>query len=286
MVFTNAGGAMAVLMFWNIGRTAGGEAIGNLCRENDVDILLLAEAEIPSARLTTEINQVTDSTRTIWELPHLGSRIRALTRFATGYVEPVFDDGHVKMLHLRPPVGLPLLIVAVHLPSKLWAGADDQQYRVRRLRLDIVAAEGRVGHQNTVVIGDLNMNPFEDAMTAADGLHGVMDKQLAARPARTVQGQVWDYFYNPMWSRLGDDSTGPPGTYWHAGSGLVSHVWNTFDQVLLRPSLLPCYDPRRLLVPDRIGERPILHFGRGRTGLSDHLPVVVGLSIERELSSG
>jgi hypothetical protein len=83
------------------------------------------------------------------------------------------------------------------------------------------------------------VNPFEDALTAADGLQGVMDKQVAARPARTVRGRVWDYFYNPMWSRLGDDSPGPPGTFWRAGSGLVNHFWNTFDQVLLRPGLLP-----------------------------------------------
>jgi hypothetical protein len=277
---------MAVLMFWNVGGMTGGEAIGHLCRDHDVDILLLAEAETTSARLTTEINGAKDSTGIFWELPHLESRIRAFTRYAPGCLEPVFDDGHVKMLHLRPPVGLPLLIVAAHLPSKLWSEPDDQSYRVRRLRQDIAAAEVRGGQQNTVVIGDLNVNPFEDALAAADGLHGVMDKQLAGRPARTVQGQSWDYFYNPMWSRLGDDSAGPPGTYWQAGSGLVSHVWNTFDQVLLRPALLSCYDPARLLVPDRAGERLILHFGKCGTGLSDHLPLVLGLSIEGEPRGG
>ncbi len=69
-----------------------------------------------------------------------------------------------------------------------------------------MAQETHLGHRNTVVIGDLNVNPFEDALTAADGLQGVMDRAVAARPARTVQGHAWDYFYNPMWSRLGDDS--------------------------------------------------------------------------------
>jgi hypothetical protein len=34
-------------------------------------------------------------------------------------VRPIFDDGHVKMLELRPPIGVSLLIVAAHLPSKL-----------------------------------------------------------------------------------------------------------------------------------------------------------------------
>jgi len=190
------------------------------------------------------------------------------------------------MLDLQPPIGLPLLIVAVHLPSKLHAGDNDQELRIRQLREDITAQEARSGHQNTVVIGDLNVNPFEDALTAADGLQGVMDKKVAARPARTVQGRPWDYFYNPMWSRLGDDSPGPPGTYWYVGSGQVTHFWNTFDQVLLRPGLLPCYDPARLVVPDRAGDYPIFRESGGGADLSDHLPVILGLSIEKEMSGG
>ena len=274
---------MTVVMFWNTGKTATGETIGQLCQENDVDLLLLAETETPSARLTTEINGATASTRTIWELPRLESRVRAFTRYAPGLVKPVFDDAHVKMLHLTPPIGFPLLIVAAHLPSKLWAEDEDQSYRVRRLRQDIVEAEGRVGHQNTMIIGDLNANPFEDALMAADGLHGMMDKAVVERGPRSVQRQAWDYFYNPMWSRLGDESRGRPGTYWRSGSGVVSHFWHTFDQVLLRPGLLHCYDTERLVVPDRVGEHAILGLGRSGAGLSDHLPVVIGLDIEKEL---
>jgi len=277
---------MAVLMFWNTNGRAPGAAIGELCRDHRVDILLLAEMETKSALLVTEINRVTGTARTFWELPRRESRIRALTHYAPGEVRPAFDDGHVKVLELHPPIGRPLLIVAAHLPSKLWLGEDEQNYRFRRLRKDIEAQEARAGHRNTVVIGDLNVNPFEDALTAADGLQGVMDRTVAARPARMVQGQSWDYFYNPMWSRLGDDSKGPPGTYWHTGSGLVSHFWNTFDQVLLRPGLLACYDRDGLVVPTHVGDRSILHHGADGTGVSDHLPVVLALSIEEGVGRG
>ena len=246
--------------------------------------LLLAEAETQSAHLVEEVNAAMGSARPLWELlPHSGNRIRAFTRYAPTILRPVSDSSYVKMLHLQPTIGLPILIVAAHLPSKLHADAGTQRYVIRELRDDITSQEARMGHQNTLVIGDLNVNPFEDALTAADGLHGVMDKEVAARSARTVRDRRWDYFYNPMWSRLGDESAGPPGTYWYVGSGLVNHFWNTFDQVLLRPGLLSCYDPGRLVVPDRVGERPILASGRGSgSGLSDHLPVVIGLSIERE----
>jgi endonuclease/exonuclease/phosphatase family metal-dependent hydrolase len=116
-------------------------------------------------------------------LLRLASRVRAFTRYAPGRLVPAFDDPHVKMLHLHPPIGLPLLIVAAHLPSKLRGDDQDQGYRIRRLRSDIEAQEARSRHQNTLVIGDLNVNPFEDALTAADGLHGV-DGQASGQSSR------------------------------------------------------------------------------------------------------
>ncbi len=117
---------MAVLMFWNTGQRNNGGAVGHLCREHEVDILLLAETETGSAELVTQVSRTTGRQRTFWELPRLGSRLRAFTHYAPGMVRPIFDDGHVKMLEFRPPIGSPLLIVAVHLPSKLWAGAEEQ----------------------------------------------------------------------------------------------------------------------------------------------------------------
>lgn len=275
---------MVVLLFWNTNGCTDGHIIGQLCREHKVDVLLLAETEIGSAELTTEINQITSVGRTFWELSHWDSRsrVRALTHYTPDLVLPVFDDPHVKMLAIRLHAGRPLLIVAAHLPSKMWPEPEDQSYRVRQLRVDIEREESHVGHRNTVVIGDLNLNPFEDALTAADGLHGVMDRKVALREPRVVQGRRWSYFYNPMWSRMGDDSAGPPGTYWYSGSRLVNHFWNTFDQVLLRPELLPCYDPAGLIVPTRVADRDILPQPGGGPGLSDHLPVVLGLSIDEE----
>jgi hypothetical protein len=276
---------MAVLLFWNLGGRQDAVALRDLCRTHDVDVLLLAEAAAPSIEFMATLNGPPGTPRPLWELPHLESRIRAFTRYPPQCISPAFDDSHVKMLHLRPPIGPPLLIVAAHLPSKLWAEDEDQQYRVRQLRSDIVTQETKFGHQNTVIIGDLNANPFEAALTAADGLHGVMDRRVALRRPPRIRGQSWDYFYNPMWSRLGDESPGPSGTYWRAGTSLINYYWNTFDQVLLRPALLPFYDPAGLIVPEEAGVRRILDDGT-RIGLSDHLPVAITLAIEKEMDSG
>jgi hypothetical protein len=141
--------------------------------------------------------------------------------------------------------------------------------------------EEETGNRNSVLVGDFNMSPFEAGMVSADGVHGVMDKELARAVDREVSGQSRSYFYNPMWSRLGDESEGPPGTYFMRG-GMISHFWHTFDQVLFRPSLLDFYSGSALKVVTKIGATDLLKTsGQIDRSLSDHLPLVFGLSIER-----
>lgn len=106
------------------------------------------------------------------------------------------------------PVGRPLLIVAAHLPSKLHMDPEAQYSVARQTRIEIEMAEKKVGHSNTLLIGDLNMNLFEKGMTAADGFHGMLDANLVKNASRTVQGNGHSYFYNPMWNRIGDNSAG------------------------------------------------------------------------------
>jgi len=83
-----------------------------------------------------------------------------------------------------------------------------------------------------------------------------------------------------MWSRLGDESAGPAGTYFHRDSGVHSLFWNTFDQVLLRPDLLPFYRPDRLKVLARVGERELADEHGVDHSVSDHLPIFLELATE------
>ncbi len=87
-------------------------------------------------------------------------------------------------------------------------------------------------------MGDFNINPFENGVVSARGFHAVMDRNIASKGSREVQGKDCKYFYNPMWRLLGDDTNGSLGTYFYYKSGYISFFWNAFDQVLLRPSLL------------------------------------------------
>lgn len=274
---------MPVILFWNVGRSDIRDPLSWLCRRYSVDVIVLAEFTGSLNALLQALNGETDApfVQSVTAPNHL----QVLTRLGIDKVIPVDDSERISIRHLRPPVGAPLLLVGVHLPSKLHADSAHQGFVIRNLRRQIVEAEGKVGHRNTVVIGDFNVDPFDPAMIAADGMHGVMDKAIARRGERTVFGEPWEFFYNPMWSRLGDESPGPSGTYYRAASDAGAYFWHSFDQVLLRPSLLPCYTSDSLIVPE-FADDVVLRVGPGQpTRLSDHLPIVIRLDTERELRS-
>jgi hypothetical protein len=60
------------------------------------------------------------------------------------------------------------------------------------------------------------MNPFETGLVAASGLNATMARKIAEKKERTVNARSFPFFYNPMWSLLGDASDGSPGSYYRS----------------------------------------------------------------------
>lgn len=142
-------------------------------------------------------------------------------------------------------------------------------------------AEKSEGHNRTLLIGDFNMDPFDKGMFHANGLHAVMDKSIALTKKRVFKREDFFFFYNPMWSRIGDESHGPPGTYFLNRSGRIQNrFWSMFDQVLIRPELLPYYESKNLHVIESINNRSILRNGKPDTTISDHLPLIITMTTE------
>ncbi|MDX2043591.1 MAG: hypothetical protein SF097_20405 [Acidobacteriota bacterium] len=125
------------------------------------------------------------------------------------------------------------------------------------------------------------MNPFESGMVSAGALHGVMTRNVALKNSRTIQGNEYPFFYNPMWGLFGDGTEGPAGSYYYAKSGHETYFWNIFDQVLLRPSLLPHFRNNELKILTDDGTETLL----SERGLpdndagSDHLPILFKLHL-------
>ena len=103
--------------------------------------------------------------------------------------------------------------------------SESQAFECMKLDTQIAREEDQAGHRRTVLLGDLNMNPFEPGLVGAGGLNAVMSRQIASRATRTVQGTEYRFFYNPMWGHFGDRRNHTAGSYFYASSEHVSYYW-------------------------------------------------------------
>jgi hypothetical protein len=267
------------LLFWNTGRREPLDELAALVKGLCVDVLILAECPLSAAQIVERLNT---GPRATYHLPfNLADRFTFVVALPPERYGPVYDDSGLSIRHVRPPLGSDFLLAALHLPSKLFLLDDDQALLAPRASQEIERAEHKFGHRRTVVIGDFNMNPFESGLVHSEGFHAVMARSIAAKQGRTVRGVDRRYFYNPMWSLLGDCSPGPPGTYYYSSSSPQAFFWNTFDQVLLRPALAAPFMPGDAMVIDSIGSRSLLtSAGTPNASISDHLPLFAIIHVE------
>lgn len=154
---------------------------------------------------------------------------------------------------------------------------ESQAQHCNELKRLIEATEKRAGHSRTILMGDLNMNPFESGVVGSGGLNATMTRAEAAKEFRTVQGNRYPFFFNPMWKVFAGVDGKPQGTYYYSRNEHVTYFWNVFDQVLVRPSLMQHLPDESVEVVDRVGDQSLLTPNGlpNRASASDHLPVVV-----------
>lgn len=274
---------MTVFLFWNLNKKGLMQEVAQLCKDHNVDVLILAESVLLDVPLQMCLKETTGS---IYIEVHngLSGKLKVFHRYAPKSMTSLFDNDYrslsIKML--TPPVGQSILVAAVHLSSKCYVDSEEQAYQTRVLIQSIEDIEKNVGHSRTLVIGDFNMSPFEGGLVDSDGFHSVMSQSIAEKRTRTVRQVERKFFYNPMWGRLGDASPGPPGTYYYANAANREFFWYMFDQVLLRPDLLPIFDINNLEVITEVNGVQLMKNDKVNRRFSDHLPIMISLPIETE----
>jgi hypothetical protein len=126
------------------------------------------------------------------------------------------------------------------------------------------------------------MNPFETPMVSTIGFNATKSSDIALKKKRVVQGNEYPYFYNPMWSLFGDLYSTPSGTYFYQKAEHVNVKWNIFDQVLLRPSLIPFFEKPSLKIISQLRTGESLLDAKqipDSNKYSDHLPIIFTLNI-------
>lgn len=269
---------LITLLFWNIAKNPVClEHLPCLARKHEVDVFILAEC--PDGVNLEELNALGIGDYQL-EL-NANAKVQAITRLdLQAFIHRYTSLGREMAVWATviPNTSFEILVAGVHLASKFGGTTEaDQTAIASEVIAELNGVEDREQHRNTVMIGDFNMQPYDPGMINLIGMHGLMTKQLAARPDRTYRQKLRRSFYNPMWGLFGDRTVGPPGSHYWQASVLSNTHWGILDQVLLRPNLTEHL--RNVVILGDDGKHSLLDDDEipSSKHLSDHLPVVTVL---------
>lgn len=266
-------------LFWNLNRNRPFEEIVNIVEHYQVDVLILAEVDFTLDELERHLIQkghmFTHNPISKCE------RIKILTRSDNIFLSPILESQRYSINILELSSLEKVMLAGVHVPDKLHNTSDDQDEFCRDFVEQIKREEIERGITKTVVVGDFNMNPFETVMIKSTSLHAVSSSKIAEKLTRIVQEKEYKFFYNPMWSWLGDIKNEVVGSYYYNTSNHTNYFWNTFDQVLIRPELIPNFDKESLQILSSDGTKSLLTKNGlpNKNAYSDHLPLFFMLKL-------
>lgn len=256
-------------LFWNIGKLRDLSILGDLCRMESIDLLMTAEDSSPDT--LKELNKNGDGYQ----------RVMATTKRGMNFysrhpstISSVQDDAYYSAKSITHPRIGRILIVLVHYPSKMHMSNSDQKSFVSKQSGIIEGMENRLNTKNTIVVGDFNCNPHEDAMLSADGMNAVCCSQIARKETRKIKGSEYRFFFNPMWRFYTKDAGIGHGTYYWNPTGYTSIYWNIFDQAIFRPQLIDDVNVNIIERQQMTGSPD-----RDLLSIADHLPIKLTIKI-------
>ena len=278
------------ILFWNINKRDVKDLISDFILKYKVDILVLIENNINHVELLLTLN---DKKVRYNFCSHNKRGISIYSTFNKVYFEKIETESSFLSLLKFNFKDKEILFGGIHLPSKLQSISTSGYSNIaRRIHTEIKKNELKLGHTNTLLVGDFNMNPFENGMVEPDAFNATMCRDIVESKERVVSGVGRGrnnslrhlYFYNPMWSFLGDLSPYRPGTYYHYQNDIENNFrWNMLDQVLIRPALIANFDSESIVIIDKdIKGNDLINSrakSRSKGQRCDHLPVFFSMDI-------
>lgn len=255
------------IAFWNTNRNRKiNEYIFDIMVEQAIDFLILAEYEADIEELKQKLllhNIVAEQAITIG--------CDRITILKSGKdVQPGFQNKYCSIQIIDNEY----LLACVHLPSKSYANDAKRGITISRIVGEIQIYEEKLGVEKTIIVGDLNENPYEAGCLGAVGFHGIPVYKDTMKRYRTIMDESFKMFYNPMWNLLGDFSF-PPGTYYYSGNEVENSFWNVYDQVMIRPCLREQFIDNELKILCETKNAKLIDANNHpNKSISDHLPII------------
>lgn len=269
------------LLFWNVLHKDLSSIVENIANYHKADFILLAELNKNDTKKYQDVLQ----SHGYFLRATSSSKVKIFDRLTNSQSTLVKASGNFSQEDRLTSIvytinGERILLVGIHLFSIAAMSQPRSRRGFASLALKVVE-ELEINHSidKTIIIGDFNLNPYEQGMTDFFGLHATMCKNTAQLGERDIAGEKKRYFFNPSWQAYSNVGTtdAPPGTYYYSDRyDTTLPYWNMLDQVIIRPEL----------VPNSMGFKIITHGGAeiptllndelkpDKEAFSDHLPIL------------
>lgn len=270
-------------LFWNLQRKDTFFAtILSIIREEDIDIVAFAEfPDGKEAAFESSLQLAEPSFKHL--TPIRKNKIEVFYKDSTVHITPAFDGERICANKILSAVDSKTYILFYcHVWSKMFKEKDQQNYEVPFIVDEIRDFENKEHNQNTIVCGDFNMDAFQDGMLLYNGFNAMMTSDIANRRSRKVHKKDFDMFYNPMWGLYGDvHGSHVAGTYYYNAYNAVHQYWHMFDQVIMRPDVIPVFEKSSLKIVSKGTSYNLLKANGviDKNKYSDHLPIKFKLNI-------
>ena len=264
-------------LFWNTNKNDVDEIICNLVIENEPTIMAFAEYEKSIKELVQKIEKETG--RKYVEIEKLACRVKILIYEKLSQTVSHCADHINYTIKILPYNSFSEnhIVAFVHLPSKMQDNREKNRYLLEQITSKIENLNSS-RNRKAIILGDFNLNPYEDAMTYLTGGNAVSSKTVARKISRKDKKEdmkEYFFYYNPMWNFLGDNNN-INGTYYYDKTVDHSRYWNTFDQFIVSPSLIE--DIKEIKIIKEVAGKCLFNKnGIPDKAISDHFPIYLKL---------
>ena len=165
---------MLTFLFWDLKKKPLQENIRRLVSMHKIDVLMFAEFSVEPALMVKTLNRKNISE--FCHAPGACRKVEIFTRFPAKFISPVYENDRLTIRHLCLKDMTDILVAVGHFPSKTYQSNTSQAFECSELSREIRQAEREIGHSRTILVGDFNMNPFEDGIVSAGGFNAVMTR--------------------------------------------------------------------------------------------------------------
>ncbi len=265
-------------LYWNANNNNISSYIVDACVENSINVLILAEHK--NIDISYLIRKLRDN-NLFFKVEKIDPHSRILLMHNTNNQINILKESKYYSVFNIKDNDERYLIFALHLPSKYAQERSDLNMYTSQIVREFAQLEEERKTEKSLVVGDFNMNPFDDGMVSSLGFNAVMCPTIANKRSRKVLFENRKFYYNPMWHLMGNDSNTCKGTFYYPNA-TKSYYWYTYDQVIIRPDLINKFDINDLKILNVINKNSLVNKSNlpDKISISDHLPIKFKIKLE------